>query len=310
MNLKKLHYTLYIYTRTFLTLAVDRQRRYSAYRKLSRQSAPFIISIEADGVGLFAQLFWCIVIWNHYSEKGLPIPTIRCTSANYAGTNGDWLAHISDSKQSAPPPRASIKIRRFEHLPFFMEGSGITLKRATELVRTHLPISPRIQSQVQSFVEKHFGGKVVLGVHYRGTDKHLEAQRIPHLEFLEQIEKHVEAIGAQVVFVATDEEPFAKAVSSFFMNRTHVVMLEHSRSTNADPIHQRMGGGVEPQTLAEEALVDCLILSKCQRLLKTPSMLSGWAKIFNPDLEVCMIGELHANRIFFPDSQLSSKNLS
>jgi hypothetical protein len=55
--------------------------------------------------------------------------------------------------------------------------------------------------------------------------------------------------------------------------------------------------------IGREALVTCLLLSRCGFLIKTPSYLSGWAKIFNPLLPVWLISPL-LSRGLFPDRQL------
>ena len=43
------------------------------------------------------------------------------------------------------------------------------------------------------------------------------------------------------------------------------------------------------------ALADCLLLSRCQALVKTPSALSTWSKVFGPHLNLVLVGKPYSN---------------
>jgi hypothetical protein len=67
------------------------------------------------------------------------------------------------------------------------------------------------------------------------------------------------------------------------------------------PIHYSGYPGLE---IGREALVTCLLLSRCGFLVKTPSYLSAWAKIFNPGLPVWLITPASLGDEMFPDRAL------
>ncbi len=43
------------------------------------------------------------------------------------------------------------------------------------------------------------------------------------------------------------------------------------------------------------ALADCLLLSRCEALVKTPSALSTWSKVFGPELNLVLVGKPYSN---------------
>ena len=55
---------------------------------------------------------------------------------------------------------------------------------------------------------------------------------------------------------------------------------------------------------AEEALVDCLLLSRSHGLVKTASTLSGWAVVFNPSLVVDFINPPNPLTSYFPEPEI------
>ena len=106
--------------------------------------------------------------------------------------------------------RASLKLSRM---------------RFHELLNKHVRVRPAIQKKVDFFIAKHFQGKTVVGVHYRGTDKKEEAPRVP----FEAVFEAVDMLDIQdfILFVATDEAGFLEAISARYPGR--VVAAEASR---------------------------------------------------------------------------------
>ena len=43
------------------------------------------------------------------------------------------------------------------------------------------------------------------------------------------------------------------------------------------------------------ALVDCLLLSRCDALIKTPSALSTWSRVFGEDMDLVLVGKPYSN---------------
>jgi hypothetical protein len=139
----------------------------------------------------------------------------------------------------------------------------------------------------------------MIGVHFRGTDKGSEARRIEIDEVVSSIRR--KARPDSVLFVASDENAFVEHLMAQGLG-LKIVSADHARSQDHRALHfdPRHAGFRH----AEEALMDSLLLSKCAVLIKTPSALSAWSKVFNPGLEVVLIGRAFDHVQFFPEKAL------
>lgn len=157
-------------------------------------------------------------------------------------------------------------------------------KRVNQLIKKYVHLKPRIQKIVDDFVGKNFSADYVIGVHYRGTDKVAEAPRASYeimTAYINQIISQCPSSSLQI-FVATDEQAFLDYIKKQYPG--YIICNEHAiRSTSASPIHLTSN---ENYRKGEDALVDCLLLSRCDYLIKTSSNLSLFSSYFNPNIPV------------------------
>lgn len=93
------------------------------------------------------------------------------------------------------------------------------------------------------------------------------------------------------VFIATDEQSLLDYMTLHYPSK--VIYYEGSeRSINGVCVHLSGHGG-SPYKKGEDALIDCLLLSKTDIILKTSSNLSLCATYFNPDIPVVHITARH-----------------
>jgi hypothetical protein len=108
--------------------------------------------------------------------------------------------------------------------------------------------------------------------------------------------------------VSSDEESFVDFIEKEFRDRLAVVYHDdHERSTSQIAVHRSKSG--DPFRKGEEAVVNCLLLSKCSALIKTASFLSGWSKLFNPDLPVQLLNPPFERQLWFPDREFVAGTL-
>ena len=80
------------------------------------------------------------------------------------------------------------------------------------------------------------------------------------------------------------------------------LMLDGDMDPSAADIAEKAGVGLrsvfrhfedmdDNYTKGLDAIVDCLLLSRCNLLIKTPSQLSAWSKVFNLDLKLVLMGQ-------------------
>lgn len=157
-------------------------------------------------------------------------------------------------------------------------------KEAGRLTAEYIHPKPYLLDKVRNFSKQHFKGKYVIGVHYRGTDKILEAPRVDYAEMANKVREIVQKqqTADYVVFVATDEQPFLE-----FMKKEHphnVAWWDSVRSEDHKPVHKYPKES--PYRIGEDAMMDCLLLAESDKLVRTASNLSLWSGYFNPKMKI------------------------
>lgn len=163
-----------------------------------------------------------------------------------------------------------------------------TREEAHWYIEKYIKIKPHVLAKVDEFIRTQFQGHTVIGVHYRGTDKMiLEAPRVSYEKVLSEIIRHVKRVPKRSlkIFVATDERPFLNYLRSYF-GASMVLSYSQIFSENGEPIHLQDSNSYQK---GEEALIDALLLSKGDLLLRTQSNLSRWSTYFNPDIPVFIL---------------------
>jgi Nodulation protein Z (NodZ) len=268
-----------------------------------------VISVEMYSTnGMFAQLTWCLYIFAYCDERRL-IPHVILTSPNYVnpGVGPDWFQYFFEQYQGAfvrenvvttvrtrTPHDLGLPTRCF---------ADMTIERAARLARQYLIVRPEITAAVHAFAAAHFTGRV-LGVHYRGTDKEKsEAPRVPYDEVSRAVRAHLEcAPDVGCLFVASDEAAFLDHIRRERVG-VPICCCDDLRSSSAMAIHRPTFPG-DPYRKGREALVNALLLARCDHLIRTTSTLSAWASIFNPGLPVTLLNEPYAQACWFPEREI------
>jgi hypothetical protein len=239
-----------------------------------------------DATGLFSEFAAVLGILDHY-ERWQPL---------YAGVRvefGDGLYYepsfgpnwweyyfepINIGSHSGAPAR--VVSPYYHDLCANRIEQTMPRERAARLVARYVVLKPRIRAIVDAYVREHWGDAMVLGVHYRGTDKSAEAPRVPFDEVEAVVRHAISRAGPRPgkLFVATDEQAFLDYMRDRFP--AQLLYREMFRSTdgraidvvNADGNHQK----------GEDAVLDCLLLSRTHALIRTASNLSLCAALFNP----------------------------
>lgn len=194
---------------------------------------------------------------------------------------------LGSSKGAAIDYSAAIETGRVAYLAEI----GLSRERIAELVQKYIHIKPDIQKEVDLFVAENFNDKFVIGVHYRGTDKICEAAAIAHEKVSSIINGYIHdnQIKDYRIFVATDEEAFLAHMTQTFPDK--ILSQNCLRSSDNNPIHYFNPKKDSPYKLGKEALIDCLLLSKCNHLYRTQSCLSLVSTFFNPKLSETLLNE-------------------
>ena len=162
----------------------------------------------------------------------------------------------------------------------------VTRQRAHELITNYIHILPSIQKEVEDFVDTHFNNHFILSVHYRGSDKRREAPRVSYAVVIDAIQQFIQERPLETIkiFLATDEEPFCELMQNTFSAEQLCVNPCTVRTDSKAPLGTHYSG--HRYENGKNALIDCLLLSRGDYLIRTSSNLSRWATFFNPDIPV------------------------
>ena len=151
---------------------------------------------------------------------------------------------------------------------------GLSRDRVHQLISRYIHFKPYLLNMVNDFCKEFFFERPVIGVHYRGTDKDTEAKRVPYHVFKEEIEKYVAANNLEsfLIYVATDEDLFLDYMIDKFPDS--VIFIPAERSIDGQALHFSTEN---PYQQGLESLMDCLILSRTDFLIRTSSNLSLWS---------------------------------
>ncbi len=138
----------------------------------------------------------------------------------------------------------------------------------------------------------------VLGVHYRGTDKQInswDSNPITVEEYTVLIRDFLsQNIPFDSLFVATDEPSFADRLRSAI----NLPVLDLGPAE----FHMATEHSTTRREKSDRAMLDCVLLSRCQAVIQTSSALPSFTKLFNPALPVyrCAASKLFSNMPYFP----------
>ena len=175
---------------------------------------------------------------------------------------------------------------------YYVEYSGASRKEVNNLIQKYIHLKPFLTKKIDSFVKDYFENHYIIGVHYRGTDKFSEAprasyERVP--EAIEKLKSEKKIPKNFKIFIATDEAAFLDFMKGKYGDK--IIQYEGIiRSTNRRPVHT---SGIDNFKVGEDAITDCVLLSKTQYLIRTSSNLSLWSTYFNPDLPVLELTKRH-----------------
>jgi hypothetical protein len=174
---------------------------------------------------------------------------------------------------------------------------GVSRAELHRLLRTHVHVRTEMLGEVDRIVANAFTpGAFVVGVHYRGTDSthslfglvnDYRTGRVPYEVYADEV-RHVidRAAPSDVrVLVATDEVDFLEFMRREFGDARIVCLADAPRvRAGGAAVHFDRTLPVSNYDKGKAGVIDCLLLSATNYLIKGRSNLSDASLIFNPRL--------------------------
>jgi|GEM_PF-786404 len=238
------------------------------------------------GENVWEYYFEPVAEWSYAKLQSLlESPGSGITSADVYKLNFEYLTylHMYDPKSIYGYPYGFYQYITEYDAAWFAQQR----EKARDLVDRYIRVKRSILDIVDAFHTRHLRGRPVVGVHMRGTDKGAAVGSdrtmaiIRPEAYFEQIDRFEERHPGCLVFVATDQTQYLEAMKARYSERATFRDVQRSND-RLNPFQKKEGS---PYKKGEEALVDCLILSRCDFLLKCTSHLSETAMYFNRRLE-------------------------
>ena len=164
----------------------------------------------------------------------------------------------------------------------------ISRERGAALIARYITVAPRVRAIADAFAHQHWAGTSVIGVHYRGTDKSVDAPRVDYHEVEQHVRRRFREAGPGCkVFVATDEQDFIEFMRESFHGSLTCQEMFRSKDGRAIDVVNPEGNYLK----GLHAVVDCLLLSRTHTLVRTASNLSLIASFMNVDVPVVMLNQ-------------------
>jgi len=269
------------------------------------KSGYYAIDINTNGMGLGARIINMLEILLYCDTKGL-IPLFKL---NYKEKNNttDYFKELFYYKNEQLNNFSKIKYTSVRDTSDFIWKNfdkQLRLNMANDLFDKYFGFNQKIIDEVNDFVNQNFAVKQVLGIHYRGTDKSTEAPEVTYDELLRYVRKILTDNPAlNLIFLSSDDVKIIQFLENSNLPVPVVYREDAIRSETGDQIHLKRENS--KVIINRDAIVNCLILSRCNHLLKTASLLSDCSVIFNPNLQVSVINSPYPHKTWWPTSEIN-----
>lgn len=238
------------------------------------------------GAGMFSVFNSVIGCLDYYENSKAPgmVVNFEKNGTYYDSSRGqNWWEYYFEPINVGKKNDGNIKrIAEREMCEFSLYAQHhMSRYRANELIQRYVRLKPHITKQIDSYVSHNFKKSYVIGVHYRATDNRIDTILVPYDDMYDYIKTAIDKAPRSniKVFIATDDAHFLNFINNKLSK--YVIARESTiRSFTAQGVHLSNVG--TPYKRGEDALIDCVLLSKCDILLKTESNLSDSSLMFNP----------------------------
>jgi hypothetical protein len=154
-----------------------------------------------------------------------------------------------------------------------------------QVFRKFIRIRPHIVERAEQIRRQHLEGRPAIGVHVRNIAHSIESPFVapPVAYFVDRTKRLLAASEDAAIFLATDTSEAVAAFERAFGNRLVIRKAERSERPGHNFHHHNSTPDI---ALAEQVLIDCLLLSFCDVMLHGTSNIATAAGYINPELKM------------------------
>ena len=206
---------------------------------------------------------------------------------NNKNTWGQWFVHDDWNEEDVIRDVGGI------HYGSFIGGWIHESSRVQyyNLMKKHLVVRDHILKKIDDFKSKYFDGNKILGIHIRGNEIFHDNTR-PKLSFnyyKHKIDLYLDKGNYNKVFVCSDQIHTINKLKDIYGEKMIVYpTLTYSPNGSHDYVYQKSLPN-EGYIRGEDILIESILLTKTDFLLRTLSGITLYSTIYNPELDYCDI---------------------
>lgn len=254
-----------------------------------------------ENEGFYGQLTAILGLLDHLERNRGAIAGIRVDFGDrglyYDPAFGEnsWQYHFEPIDLGRGTDTIDREVDTFLEEEFSACGEQMARARAAELIGRYVHARPHIREKLEAFARAHFAGFHVIGIHYRGTDKWVEARRVPYAEICAAVREALGALDSDRcrLFVASDEQAFVDFMECAFPGKVKSWQTQRAPAGNHLDSVAIDFSMEDNYRKGADAVMDCMLLARCERLIRTVSSLGLCAGYFNPEMPVRLLNRYH-----------------
>lgn len=292
-----------------------------------------IIETEMISGGLFAQIFNRILEILHRLKEHNIYPLFKIHSRLYGlGESKNIIPHlIMHNYNYETNNNKQCDNILFELFPYENKNNDYvfklvdirrkwrytlrTLEEGNKLFFEYFVFPNKIMNDVEHLYKLYFNDKKVLGFHYRATDKmgapgnygdkgYCETYYFQLRKTVDILRKELKILNTNTIFVACDNKSVLNTLSDEIENINIISIDYNFPHNNGTPIHSygAIKSDNDKLNMGISAIIDTMLLSKCNKLIKYGSQMSAYAVLINPKLEAVRLNRTNYN--WYPESHI------
>jgi hypothetical protein len=250
-----------------------------------------------------AVLNHAIRVYNYAEKNKLKAHVSFANPLYLSNTRSDIIHTYFEMGNTAYKPRLGT-LNYFDKWSLFhlKMPEHVSLSDANKIFWTYFSPKPFIKEKINTALRDIPGHKFDLSIHYRGTDKILEAPIASFFVFRDAIAAYrKDHHQLRHVFLATDEPDFERYIRQEFEDlHFHTYYL----GSPGNHKHGRHFSDMSAEDKALEGIVNIFLLAESPFLIRSASHMSGVSKILNPAIRTLTLNRTHWNSTNFPEKQI------
>lgn len=281
-------------------------------RNIGEKKRYYVIRRHPLGAGFFSNYIYVLSHVMYAQSKGwIPVVDMKRYQTLYNekevinGTSNAWEYYflqpagvaLDTAYKSHNYVLSDYSLHK-EYIPYIENDDSYIvdkerMERASATVSECMIPVVELNTEIQTLFSKYFKGRHILGVHYRGTDKHnYNAGHYisPELEkYIEETERLLSDYKVDGIFLCTDEKSAIEAFSQKFPGKVFWNDAYRAESDSTQGLHlENVEGESAPRNLhkyllGKEVVIDTYMLSMCDFLIHAHSNVTNAAIIMKND---------------------------